>query len=85
MLLLAFIVIGAFSFSRCNLNYFCCFSPQVLPPWGRLYHWQTRELGPQTRIPWRDFFDVESIARFVPAVDLDEYLGERNAKIKIPT
>ena len=59
--------------------------PQVLPPWGRLYHWQTRELGPQTRIPWRDFFDVESIARFVPAVDLDEYLGETNAKNKLPT
>ncbi len=47
----------------------------VLPPWGGLYHWQTRELGRQTRIPWRDFFDVGSISRFVPAVDLEEYLA----------
>ena len=47
----------------------------VLPPWGRLYHWQSRELGEQIKIPWRKFFNVESINRFVPTVDLDTYLG----------
>ena len=47
----------------------------VLPPWGRLYHWQSRELGQQIKIQWRRFFDVESINRFVPVMDLDQYLG----------
>ena len=48
----------------------------VLPPWGPLYHWQTRELGIQSRIPWKDFFDVDSISRYVPAIDLEDFLGK---------
>ena len=47
----------------------------VLPPWGNLYHWQTRSLGEQVKIPWSNFFDVESINRFVPVMELDEYIG----------
>ena len=27
----------------------------VLPPWGRLYHWQSRHLGEQVRYAIRDF------------------------------
>lgn len=46
----------------------------VLPPWGRLYHWQSRDLPTQIRIPWSDFFDVASIRRFVPVMDLEDYL-----------
>lgn len=48
----------------------------VLPPWGRLYHWQSRELGRQTRIQWEEFFDVDSLRKYIPVMDLDEYLGE---------
>ena len=49
---------------------------QVLPPWGRLYHWQSRDLSkPQVRIPWSDFFDVSSIARFVPVQDLVDHIS----------
>jgi len=48
----------------------------VLPPWGRLYHWQSRDLSkPQVRIPWSDFFDVSSIARFIPVQDLVDHLS----------
>lgn len=47
----------------------------VLPPWGRLYHWQSRELPTQIRIPWSDFFDVASIRRFVSVMDLEDYLA----------
>lgn len=45
----------------------------VLPPWTRLYHWQTRELGDQSKIPWSLFFDVPSIRRFVPVIDYEQY------------
>ena len=36
----------------------------VLPPWGHLYHWRSRKLGPQIKIPWAEFFDLESLGRF---------------------
>ncbi|XP_059093412.1 GDP-fucose protein O-fucosyltransferase 2-like [Tigriopus californicus] len=52
----------------------------VLPPWGRLFHWQTRELGRQVKIPWKSFFDVNSIRRYVPAIELEEFL-EREGPI----
>ena len=49
----------------------------VLPPWGHLYHWQTRELGPQNKIPWSKFFDVQSINYFVPVIgESSFYIGE---------
>jgi len=47
----------------------------VLPPWGRLYHWQSRELGAQERIPWSHFFDVASINRFVPVIEVEDLLA----------
>ena len=46
----------------------------VLPPWGPLYHWQTRSLGEQSKIPWKQFFDVASISRYVPALDYEDYV-----------
>ena len=49
----------------------------VLPPWGPLYHWQTRSLGDQSKIPWKDFFDIESISRYVPCMDLEDYLKSK--------
>ena len=85
----------------------------VLPPWGRLYHWQSRHLGEQvryvsvyhicmssvayfeiltinkyrifvvtfSRIPWSQFFDTDSINRFVPVIELEEYLKKEGSII----
>ncbi|CAB3403492.1 unnamed protein product [Caenorhabditis bovis] len=44
----------------------------VLPPWGNLFHWDRHELA----LPWAMFFDVESLNRFVPVVEFDEFLNE---------
>lgn len=49
----------------------------VLPPWGHLYHWQTRDLGAQIQIPWSLFFDVESINKFVPVMELSDFLSRK--------
>ncbi|KAK3596005.1 hypothetical protein CHS0354_032523 [Potamilus streckersoni] len=46
----------------------------VLPPWGRLYHWQTRELGAQIKIPWSTFFDLESLRKHIPVIEFEDYL-----------
>ena len=46
----------------------------VLPPWSRLYHWRSRDVGPQERIPWSLFFDLESLREFVPVIEFQEFL-----------
>lgn len=46
----------------------------MLPPWGPLYHWQTPGLGDQSKLPWKLFFDIASIHRYVPCMDLEDYL-----------
>lgn len=46
----------------------------VLPPWGALYHWQSKTLRSQMKIPWKLFFDLESLNRFVPVMEFDSYL-----------
>ncbi|XP_072020609.1 GDP-fucose protein O-fucosyltransferase 2-like isoform X2 [Amphiura filiformis] len=48
----------------------------VLPPWGRIYHWQNRHLD-QVRIPWSTFFDVPSLNRHIPVIELEEYIKIR--------
>jgi len=53
----------------------------VLPPWGHLYHWQSRSLGHQTRIPWSMFFDVDSINKFVPVLELTDFLSKEGTTI----
>lgn len=52
---------------------------QVLPPWGPLPHWRSNDVGDQTGLPWRRFFDVESLNRFTPVVEL------RDLGAKTPT
>lgn len=46
----------------------------VLPPWGRLYHWQSREIPSQMKIPWKHFFDLNSLALHVPVMEFEDYL-----------
>jgi len=45
----------------------------VLPPWDHLYHWQSRDLGPQHKIPWSHFFHVDSLEHFVPVIEFHEW------------
>ncbi|XP_063237692.1 GDP-fucose protein O-fucosyltransferase 2 isoform X3 [Bacillus rossius redtenbacheri] len=48
----------------------------VLPPWTKLYHWQSADVGKQSQLPWRLFFDVASLQKFAPVVEMDEFLKE---------
>ncbi|XP_073502661.1 GDP-fucose protein O-fucosyltransferase 2 isoform X2 [Phyllobates terribilis] len=47
----------------------------VLPPWGRLYHWQSPDIH-QVRIPWAEFFDMHSLSRNIPVIEYEEFLAE---------
>ncbi|XP_035267827.1 GDP-fucose protein O-fucosyltransferase 2 [Anguilla anguilla] len=47
----------------------------VLPPWGRLYHWQSPDIH-QVRIPWSEFFSVSSLQANVPVVEYEEFIAE---------
>ncbi|CAL9690656.1 unnamed protein product [Knipowitschia caucasica] len=47
----------------------------VLPPWGRLYHWQTPNIH-QTQIPWGEFFSLTSLQANVPVVEYEEFISE---------
>ncbi|EPY84078.1 GDP-fucose protein O-fucosyltransferase 2 precursor [Camelus ferus] len=47
----------------------------VLPPWGRLYHWQSPDIH-QVRIPWSDFFDLPSLNRNIPVIEHEQFMAE---------
>ncbi|XP_071071102.1 GDP-fucose protein O-fucosyltransferase 2 isoform X3 [Dasypus novemcinctus] len=47
----------------------------VLPPWGRLYHWQTPGIR-QVRIPWSEFFDVPSLNKNIPVIEYEQFIAE---------
>ncbi|CAL1276051.1 unnamed protein product [Larinioides sclopetarius] len=53
----------------------------VLPPWGPLYHWKSRNLGFQAQIKWGKFFDLHSLERYVPVMELEDFLDENGYKI----
>lgn len=46
----------------------------VLPPWGRLYHWQSPDIL-QVRIPWSEFFDIPSLNRNIPVIEYEQFLA----------
>lgn len=46
----------------------------VLPPWGNLYHWRKRE----NKRRWSEFFDIESLNRFVPVTEFEDFLISKN-------
>lgn len=46
----------------------------VLPPWGRLYHWQSPDIH-QTRIPWGEFFSLTSLQGNVPVIEYEEFIA----------
>ncbi|XP_036624849.1 GDP-fucose protein O-fucosyltransferase 2 [Trichosurus vulpecula] len=47
----------------------------VLPPWGRLYHWQSPDIH-QVRIPWAEFFDLPSLNKNIPVIEYDQFIAE---------
>lgn len=47
----------------------------VLPPWGQLYHWQSSNVGEQKKLPWRMFFDIPSLQRFAPVIEMEEFFA----------
>ncbi|KAH8331874.1 hypothetical protein KR067_000209 [Drosophila pandora] len=48
----------------------------VLPPWPRLYHWNSQGLR-QSNLPWSHFFDLASLRRYAPVLDYEEFLDEQ--------
>lgn len=48
----------------------------VLPPWGNLYHWRSRNVGSQERLPWGTFFDITSLQRYIPVIEMYGFMEE---------
>ncbi|XP_068984190.1 GDP-fucose protein O-fucosyltransferase 2 isoform X1 [Bombus flavifrons] len=48
----------------------------VLPPWGDLYHWRSKHIGYQTQLPWSLFFDISSLQKYIPVIELCQFLQE---------
>ncbi|XP_032331511.1 GDP-fucose protein O-fucosyltransferase 2-like [Camelus ferus] len=46
----------------------------VLPPWGRLYHWQSPDIN-QVRIFWSDFFDLPCLNRNIPDIEYKQFIA----------
>uniref|UniRef100_A0A8C9JW21 GDP-fucose protein O-fucosyltransferase 2 n=1 Tax=Panthera tigris altaica TaxID=74533 RepID=A0A8C9JW21_PANTA len=56
----------------------------VLPPWGRLCHWQSPDIH-QVRIPWSDFFDLPSLNRNIPVVEYEQFIAGEAAEVVVRT
>lgn len=48
----------------------------VLPPWGNLYHWHSTDIGPQIQLPWSTFFDVASLQKYAPVIEMYQFFEE---------
>ncbi|KAG5311928.1 OFUT2 fucosyltransferase, partial [Pseudoatta argentina] len=48
----------------------------VLPPWGKLYHWRSRNIGSQERLLWGTFFDITSLQLYIPVIEMYEFVEE---------
>ena len=51
----------------------------VLPPWPRLPHWHSS--FEQENIPWRMFFDLDSLNEHVPCIEYEDFLIEYGHEI----
>jgi len=61
---------------KLNQNYPDTYWVLVLPPWGHLYHWQSRQLGHQAKIPWGHFFSLASLNLYVPVIEFSDWVQE---------
>ncbi|XP_063984607.1 GDP-fucose protein O-fucosyltransferase 2 isoform X2 [Diachasmimorpha longicaudata] len=48
----------------------------VLPPWDHLYHWRSHDIGEQSGIPWGVFYDVPSLMRFIPVLEMHQFFKD---------
>lgn len=55
----------------------------VLPPWGPLYHWERNGYRSELRQPWRKFFNIESLSKFVPVIEFEDFLNENGGQIDL--
>lgn len=54
----------------------------VLPPWGPLYHWKSKDLGLQMQVPWGKFFDLPSLSRYTPVIEFSQFLKDHGLVIE---
>ena len=47
----------------------------VVPPWRRLYHWNTHDIE-QNAIAWKTFFDMKSLNRYIPVIEFEDFINE---------
>ncbi|KAH7731482.1 GDP-fucose protein O-fucosyltransferase 2 precursor [Aphelenchoides avenae] len=52
----------------------------VVPPWRGLYHWSRDD---RKTHQWSEFFDMESLNRFVPVLEFDEFVKETSGDIDL--
>lgn len=43
---------------------------------GNLYHWRSRNVGSQERLPWGTFFDITSLQRYIPVIEMYGFMEE---------
>lgn len=55
----------------------------VLPPWGRLYHWQSPDMH-QVRIPWAEFFSIDSLQANIPVIEYEEFVAGNDRRLLTP-
>ncbi|XP_053988042.1 GDP-fucose protein O-fucosyltransferase 2 isoform X1 [Hylaeus volcanicus] len=46
----------------------------VLPPWGNMYHWRSKHIGSQTKLPWNIFFDIASLQKYIPVIEMYQFI-----------
>ncbi|XP_011149971.1 GDP-fucose protein O-fucosyltransferase 2 isoform X2 [Harpegnathos saltator] len=55
----------------------------VLAPWGNLYHWRSKHIGQQELIPWNTFFDITSLQKYVPVIEMYQFMKEYSSGSKL--
>ncbi|KAG8230144.1 hypothetical protein J437_LFUL010395 [Ladona fulva] len=53
----------------------------VLPPWDNLYHWRSDDVGGQRSLPWALFFDLDSIKKFIPVIEFEDFIKDESNRI----
>ncbi|EDV20912.1 uncharacterized protein TRIADDRAFT_50901 [Trichoplax adhaerens] len=48
----------------------------VLPPWKRMYHWRSTPSPKQFPLPWKTFFDISSLNKFIPVMEYQDYINQ---------
>ena len=51
----------------------------VVPPWRKLYHWKSSV--EQNAFPWKKFFDLPSLNRYVPVIEFEDYVKQTGGPV----